>query len=61
MAVTLADGNLKHIFLNENVRISIKITLKFVPMVPYDNKSALYRSEIYDKLSCERFGIRDRW
>ena len=29
------------IFLNENVRISIKISLKFIPKVPIDNKSPL--------------------
>ena len=27
-------------FLNENVRISIRISLKFVPKGPIDNKSA---------------------
>ena len=32
-----ADDTFKHIFLNENVRISIKISLKFVPKGPiYD-------------------------
>ena len=29
------------IFLNENVKISIKISLKFVPKGPIDNKPAL--------------------
>ena len=37
----LADEIFKHIFLNENVRFSIKIALKFVPNGPIDNKSAL--------------------
>ena len=32
-----ADDTFKRIFLNENVRISIKISLKFVPKVPIDN------------------------
>ena len=32
---------LNRIFLNENVRISIQISLKFVPKGPIDNKSAL--------------------
>ena len=36
-----ADDTFKHIFLNENVRISIKISLKFVPKVPIDNIPAL--------------------
>ena len=31
------------IFLNENDRIPIQISLKFVPMSPIDNKSALVR------------------
>ena len=32
-----SDGIFKHIFLNENVRISIKIPLKFVPKGPINN------------------------
>ena len=36
-----ADDLFKCIFLNENVRISIKISLKFVPKDPIDNISAL--------------------
>ena len=36
-----ADDSLKCIFLNENVRISIKISLKFVPNGPINNISAL--------------------
>ena len=38
-----ADDIFKHIFLNENVKISIKIALKFVPKGPIDNKSALVK------------------
>ena len=41
MAAILADNIFKCIFLNENVRILIKISLKFVPKDPIDNKSAL--------------------
>ena len=37
----LADNIFKCIFFNENVRISIKISLKFVPKDPVDNKFAL--------------------
>ena len=33
MATVLADDTFKRIFLNENVKISIKISLKFVPKV----------------------------
>ena len=36
-----ADDIFKHIFLNENVRISIKISQEFVPKGPIENKSAL--------------------
>ena len=41
MAAILADNIFKCIFFNENVRIAIKISLKFVPKGPIDNKSAL--------------------
>ena len=41
MAAILADDIFKCIFLNENVRISIQISLKFVPKGSIDNKSAL--------------------
>ena len=36
-----ADNNFKRIFLNENVRISNKISLKFVPKGPISNNPAL--------------------
>ena len=36
-----ADDTFKGIFLNENVRISIKISLKFVPKGPINNSPAL--------------------
>ena len=41
VAAILASDNFKHIFLNENVGISTKISLKFVPKSPIDSKSAL--------------------
>ena len=41
MASTLADHIFKCIFLNEKVRILIKISLKFVPKGLIDNKQAL--------------------
>ena len=41
MAAILADGIFKCIFLNENNRNLIQISLKFVPMSPIDNKPAL--------------------
>ena len=36
-----ADDTFKRIFLNENVRISIKISLRFVPKGPINNIAAL--------------------
>ena len=41
MAAILADDNFKYIFLIENDRILIRISLKFVPMGPIRNKPAL--------------------
>ena len=40
-SLCFADGTFKHIFLNENVRISIKISLKFVPKGTINNNPAL--------------------
>ena len=36
-----ADDIFKRIFLNENVRISIEMSLKFAPKGPFNNISAL--------------------
>ena len=41
MAATLAGDNFKCTFLNENDRIPIRFSLKFVPMSPIDNKLVL--------------------
>ena len=41
MATILVDDIFKCIFLNENDRIPIQISLKFVPRGPIDNKPAL--------------------
>ena len=41
MAAILADNIFKWIFPSENVWTSLKISLKFVPMSPIDNKPAL--------------------
>ena len=41
MAAIVADDILERIFLNENDRIPIQISLKFVPSSPTDNKPAL--------------------
>ena len=37
MAATFAGDNLKCILLNENIKISIQFSLKFVPKDPIDN------------------------
>ena len=41
MAVFFADDIFKYIFVNENIWTSIRISLKFVPKGPNDNKQAL--------------------
>ena len=41
MAAILTDDIFKCIFLNENDRISIKSSLKFVPWSPIDNKPVI--------------------
>ena len=41
MAAIFQDDIFKCIFLNENVKISIKISLKFVPKSPINNIPAL--------------------
>ena len=41
MAAILADDIFNCIFLNENDRIPIQISLKYVPRSPSDNKPAL--------------------
>ena len=43
MAAILAENIFKCIFLNENDKIPIQISLKLVPRSPIDNKSALVR------------------
>ena len=43
MAAILADNNFKCIFLNKNDRIPIRISLKYVPSTPIDNKPALFK------------------
>ena len=41
MAAFFTDNILKRIFLNEDIRISIQFSLKFVPKNPIDNILAL--------------------
>ena len=40
-AISQMTDTCKHIFLNENVRIAIEMSLKCVPKDPIDNKPAL--------------------
>ena len=40
----------KHIFSDENVGISIKISLKFVPQGPVDNNPALVQTMAWGRL-----------
>ena len=42
MAAILADNIFKWIFLNKNSRITIQISLKFVPKNPIDNNPTLF-------------------
>ena len=57
MATILADYTFKCIFVNENDRIPIRISLKFVPRSPVDNKPVLVQAialrRIGDKPSTE--------
>ena len=41
MAAILSDDIFKHIFLNEDDKIPIQMSLKLVPRSPIDNKPAL--------------------
>ena len=41
MVRRFADDTFKRIFLNENIRISINISLKFVPKAPINNDPVL--------------------
>ena len=53
MAATLADGNFKCIFLNENYTIPIRFSLKFVPRGPIHKKPVLVHV-----MDCSLFGAK---
>ena len=53
MATILADDIFKLIFLNENSKILIEISPKFVPRSPIDNKLALVQV-----MACHQFGTK---
>ena len=50
MTAISADHIFKCIFLNENDRIPIKISLKFVPRSPINNKPALVQVMAWHKI-----------
>ena len=50
MVAMLADDIFKYIFLNENDRILIQISLKFVPKSPIDNKPALIQVMAWQRI-----------
>ena len=57
-----AEDTFKFIFLNENVRISIEISLKFVPKGPINNIPALFQIMAWRRLGakplCEPIMVR---
>ena len=53
-----ADGSFKCIFLNENVWISLKISLKFVPKVRFNNLPALVKIMAWSR---SRLYLSQRW
>ena len=53
MAAILADDIFKCIFLNENDRILIQISLKFVPESPTKNDTCSTFEEILDRTLCD--------
>ena len=55
MAAILADDIFKCIFLNENDRIPIQISLKYVPRSPIDNKPALVQVMAWRRIGDKPF------
>ena len=53
MAAILADDIFKCIFSNENDKITIQFSLKFVPKSPIDNKPTLVQV-----MACRLFGTK---
>ena len=47
MAAIFTDNTFKCIFLNENVRIAIEISLKFIPKGPINNIPALVQIMVW--------------
>ena len=55
MAPILADNIFKYIFLDENDRIWIQISLKFVPRGSIDSKSALIQVMAWRRMGDKPF------
>ena len=55
MSAILADDSFKCIFLNENDRIRVQISLKFVPRGSIDNKSALVQVMVWRRSGYKPF------
>ena len=53
MAAILSDENFKCIFLNKIDKIPIRISMKFVPMIPIDNKP-----EMVQVMAWRLFGVK---
>ena len=53
MVAILADDIFKCIFLHENDRILIQISLKYVPRSPIDNKTALVQIMAWRRIGAE--------
>ena len=47
MTAILVGDNFECTFLNENSRIRVEISLKYVPMCPIDNKPALVQVMVW--------------
>ena len=47
MAAIRADDIFKYIFLNENDKIPVQISLKFVPRSPIENKRTLVQEMVW--------------
>ena len=55
MATIFADDKIECIFLNENDRILIRISLKFVPRSPISNEPALVQVMVWPQTSGKPF------
>ena len=61
MATILANDIFKCIFLNENIKFFIQISLKFVPQDPIDNKPALVQVMAWRRTGDTPITWTDAW